>query len=106
MEAIQGNERIRELAINPLMLTVIALVHFERVKLPDRRAELYAEAVNVLLGKWDGAKKMGDFTIFDDRPFDIRGPKRVIASDRLPNARKPTERNLPGGIATLAGSAI
>ncbi|MCA9874166.1 MAG: NACHT domain-containing protein, partial [Anaerolineales bacterium] len=40
LAAIRGNERIRELAINPLMLTVIALVHRDRVKLPDRRAEL------------------------------------------------------------------
>ena len=56
LDAIQANERIRELAINPLMLTVIAMVHRDRVKLPDRRAELYAEAVDVLLGKWDEAR--------------------------------------------------
>ena len=56
MEAIRANERIRELAVNPLMLTVIALVHRDRVKLPDRRVELYAEAVDVLLGKWDEAR--------------------------------------------------
>ena len=60
LDAIQANERIRELAINPLMLTVIAMVHRDRVKLPDRRAELYAEAVDVLLGKWDEAKGVQD----------------------------------------------
>jgi predicted NACHT family NTPase len=49
MAAIEDNERIRDLAINPLMLKVIAMVHRDRVKLPDRRAELYAEAVDVLL---------------------------------------------------------
>ncbi len=44
-----------------LMLTVIAMVHRDRVKLPDRRAELYAEAVDVLLGKWEEAKgRAGD----------------------------------------------
>ncbi|MFN8444387.1 MAG: NACHT domain-containing protein [Caldilineaceae bacterium] len=56
LEAIENNPRIRDLAINPLMLTVIAMVHRDRVKLPDRRAELYAEAVDVLLGKWEEAK--------------------------------------------------
>ena len=70
MNAIQGNERVRELAINPLMLTVIALVHRDRVKLPDRRAELYAEAVDVLLGKWDEARGGGEIAILEDRPFD------------------------------------
>ena len=77
LAAIHKNERIRELAINPLMLTVIALVHRERVKLPDRRAELYAEAVDVLLGKWDEAKGIQEIAVLDDRPFDV-GDKRLL----------------------------
>ncbi len=67
LRAIRANERIRELAINPLMLTVIAMVHRDRVKLPDRRAELYAEAVDVLLGKWEEAKGVQEVPI-------LRGP--------------------------------
>ena len=74
---IEANERVRELAINPLMLTVIALVHRDRVKLPDRRAELYAEAVDVLLGKWDEARGVGEISILDDRPFDA-GDRRLL----------------------------
>ena len=54
--AIERNPRIAELAVNPLLLTVIALVHRQRAKLPSRRSELYAEAVGVLLGNWDEAK--------------------------------------------------
>ena len=77
MNAIQANERVRELAINPLMLTVIALVHRDRVKLPDRRAELYAEAVDVLLGKWDEARGVGEIAILEDRPFDA-GDRRLL----------------------------
>jgi formylglycine-generating enzyme required for sulfatase activity len=74
---IQANERIRELAINPLMLTVIAVVHRDRVKLPDRRAELYAEAVDVLLGKWEEAKGVREITILEGKPFDT-GDKRLM----------------------------
>ena len=77
MSAIRGNERIRDLAINPLLLTVIALVHRDRVKLPDRRAELYAEAVDVLLGKWDEARGVGGVSIMEDRPFEV-GDKRLM----------------------------
>jgi formylglycine-generating enzyme required for sulfatase activity/energy-coupling factor transporter ATP-binding protein EcfA2 len=77
LAAIQGNERIRELAINPLMLTVIATVHRDRVKLPDRRAELYGEAVDVLLGKWDEARGVKETPILRGRPFDT-GDKRLI----------------------------
>ena len=77
MSAIQANERVRELAINPLMLTVIALVHRDRVKLPDRRAELYAEAVDVLLGKWDEARGVKETKILAERPFDA-GDRRLL----------------------------
>jgi formylglycine-generating enzyme required for sulfatase activity/energy-coupling factor transporter ATP-binding protein EcfA2 len=77
LAAIEGNERIRELAINPLMLTVIALVHRDRVKLPDRRAELYDEAVDVLLGKWEEAKGIQEAPILEDSPFDA-GDRRLM----------------------------
>ena len=56
LEAIENNERVRELAVNPLLLTVIALVQRYRARLPERRSELYEEAIEVLLGKWDEAK--------------------------------------------------
>jgi formylglycine-generating enzyme required for sulfatase activity len=78
LAAIQANPRIRELAINPLLLTVIAMVHRDRVKLPDRRAELYAEAVDVLLGKWDEARGVAETPILPDKqPFDT-GDRRLM----------------------------
>ncbi|TVR58137.1 MAG: NACHT domain-containing protein [Candidatus Competibacteraceae bacterium] len=78
LDAIEKNDRVRELAINPLLLTVIALVHRDRVKLPDRRAELYQEAVDVLLGKWDEARGLPESTILDDRPFDLSDRRLVL----------------------------
>jgi formylglycine-generating enzyme required for sulfatase activity len=83
MEAIRANLRVRELAINPLMLTVIALVHRDRIKLPERRAELYAEAVHVLLGKWDEARGVEEVRIFDDRPFDLSDRRLLLQSIAL-----------------------
>jgi predicted NACHT family NTPase len=56
IQAIDGNPRVAELAVNPLLLTVIALVHRYRARLPERRSELYEEAVEVLLGQWDEGK--------------------------------------------------
>ncbi len=56
LEAIEKNARVHELAVNPLLLTVIALVQRYRAQLPERRTELYEEAMEVLLGKWDEAK--------------------------------------------------
>ena len=83
LEAIETNERIRELAINPLMLTVIAMVHRDRVKLPDRRAELYAEAVDVLLGKWDEARGVQEWPILPAQPFETNDKRLLLESVAL-----------------------
>ncbi len=47
-----------DMAVNPLLLTMIATVHRYRSNLPGRRVELYAEIVEVFLGKWQQAKGM------------------------------------------------
>ncbi len=78
LDSIAQNDRVRELAINPLMLTVIALVHRDRVKLPDRRAELYQEAVEVLLGKWDDARGVQDLLVLDGRKLDISDRRLIL----------------------------
>ncbi len=48
------------LTINPLLLTMIAMVHRYRGQLPGRRVELYAEICDVLLGHWREAKGIQD----------------------------------------------
>jgi len=48
---IESNERIKALALNPLLLTVIAIVHWNRKRLPEQRVDLYDECIDVLLGQ-------------------------------------------------------
>ena len=55
---IEGNDRIRPLAVNPLLLTVIAIVHWNRKKLPEQRVDLYDECVDVLLGQRKEAEQV------------------------------------------------
>lgn len=52
-ETIWENERIRALAENPLMLTTLLVVRRSIGELPTRRAELYSEAVKVLIRTWN-----------------------------------------------------
>ena len=54
--AIRASDRVRRLTVNPLLLTIVAMVHRYRATLPNRRAELYDECTEVLLGYWDEAK--------------------------------------------------
>lgn len=51
IQSIEANDRIRPLAVNPLLLTVIAIVHWNRKRLPEQRVDLYDECVDVLLGQ-------------------------------------------------------
>jgi energy-coupling factor transporter ATP-binding protein EcfA2 len=51
LRAIEKNDRIKTLAVNPLLLTVTAIVHWNRKRLPEQRVDLYDECVDVLLGQ-------------------------------------------------------
>jgi formylglycine-generating enzyme required for sulfatase activity len=48
--AIKARPAARALASNPLMLTVLAVVHWTRRSLPEQRVELYQAAVGYLVG--------------------------------------------------------
>lgn len=75
IKAIDNNPRVADLAVNPLLLTVVALVHRYRAQLPERRSELYEEAVEVLLGHWDAAKGM-------ETEFNLPGGRMLDGGDR------------------------
>ncbi|WP_341987779.1 NACHT domain-containing protein [Azorhizobium sp. AG788] len=51
------NESIRDLARNPLLLTIVSLVHRIDAVLPDQRVVLYQKCTETLLNTWHKAKK-------------------------------------------------
>ena len=48
---LRRSPTLTELAVNPLLLTMIATIHRYRSELPGRRVELYREICDVFLGK-------------------------------------------------------
>jgi energy-coupling factor transporter ATP-binding protein EcfA2 len=60
LRRLKQNSTISELAVNPLLLTLIATVHRYRSSLPGRRVELYAEICEVFLGKRHAAKGLAE----------------------------------------------
>jgi HEAT repeat protein len=52
VKAIQGNPSVRRLASNPLLLTVIALIHWRGTELPSHRVTLYRLAAETLVDQW------------------------------------------------------
>jgi hypothetical protein len=51
--SIHGTDRLRRLAVNPLLLTTLLLVKRWMGQLPTRRSVLYGKAVEVLLMTWN-----------------------------------------------------
>ncbi|NNJ11957.1 SUMF1/EgtB/PvdO family nonheme iron enzyme [Chloroflexales bacterium ZM16-3] len=60
IDALSRRPRLREIAANPLLLTMIALVHQHRYRLPQQRADLYKECLLLLLDQWEQRRAEGE----------------------------------------------
>ncbi|MEM6254690.1 MAG: GUN4 domain-containing protein [Cyanobacteria bacterium P01_D01_bin.156] len=60
LQEIDNNNVLKDLAENPLLLTMIATVHRRRGSIPRNRVELYRDICQVLLEKRAQAKGMSD----------------------------------------------
>ena len=56
LRRLRNTPALSDLAVNPLLLTMIATVHRYRSSLPGRRVELYSEICEVFLGKRQQAR--------------------------------------------------
>jgi hypothetical protein len=52
----EENEGLRDLARTPLLLTLLCLVFQATLAFPQRRVEIYEEALDALLKKWDSSR--------------------------------------------------
>ncbi|MBU7017168.1 MAG: HEAT repeat domain-containing protein [Theionarchaea archaeon] len=68
---MRENERIREIARNPLMIAIIAIVYEEDRELPQRRVYLYERCVDVLLRRWAVQKKITD-------AYDTKAKEKIL----------------------------
>ncbi|PHK15105.1 hypothetical protein VF10_29965, partial [Nostoc linckia z13] len=56
IQKLQEDKSIKELATNPLLLTLLCLVFEEKGKFKSNRSELYEEGIELLLEKWDNSR--------------------------------------------------
>jgi predicted NACHT family NTPase len=71
MQQIDLAPPIKELATNPLLLTLLCLLFQDSAEFPHNRSELYKEGVAILLKKWDGQRR-----IKRDRVYQKLSPPR------------------------------
>jgi predicted NACHT family NTPase len=55
---LESRKPVKELAANPLLLTLLCLEFDNSSAFPQSRSELYDRALNVLLSKWDGQRRI------------------------------------------------
>jgi predicted NACHT family NTPase len=56
IQCLAKNSRIHQLAVSPLLLTLLCLAFEEAGNCPDNRSELYKEGIDALLKKWDSKR--------------------------------------------------
>jgi len=71
---IYSNDRVENLASNPLLITVLALIHRQGIELPRRRVELYEIYLKTLINSWARARNL------DGKPI---GPMDEVEAVKL-----------------------
>lgn len=57
-EKMKGNDPLLEMASTPLLLTLLCIAYDENYDFQTNRAELYQEAIQALLKKWDSTRRI------------------------------------------------
>ncbi|HEY0557421.1 MAG TPA: hypothetical protein VGG20_24410 [Thermoanaerobaculia bacterium] len=63
LEEIQRNPKVFDLATNPLMLVILALIRHEQARLPEERVQLYDRAVKTLMDTWNRGRSLAGIDV-------------------------------------------
>ncbi|HEU5382535.1 MAG TPA: NACHT domain-containing protein [Ktedonobacteraceae bacterium] len=110
LRELETRVHIQALAANPLLLSLIALDYEANLELPDDRARLYEECVDILLKRWDAERLITRARAF--RPeyqkhllpeiawhFHLRGLRLFSAKDLFPLIESFLERKRVSAVA-------
>ena len=70
LELLKTNPALNDLTINPLLLTMVVMIHRHLGKLPGSRVQLYADICQVLLERWRDQKNI-------PKHYDLRGNQKL-----------------------------
>ncbi len=92
-DAIVSNARVRGLAENPMMLTILALLHEAGAALPQRKWSLYEKLAEAFLFHWEQSKRNAGF-VAPDHPLSMDDREVVSFLDALADSMQRQDRTL------------
>ena len=123
-EALQNNPGIKRLAVNPLMLTILALIQRSGKTLPHRRIDLYQIVTRTLLDNWNQETGRRVFPVEEIAlaeemlgclAFEMHGNDRLLNEAKVKEiagksmtvfyGQTPTEQTIKRFIDTLRSSS-
>jgi formylglycine-generating enzyme required for sulfatase activity/energy-coupling factor transporter ATP-binding protein EcfA2 len=63
LAAIKARPSVRRLAANPLLLTILALIKYTGVSLPEERVKLYELYLQALIESWNQARSLDQYPV-------------------------------------------
>ena len=76
-KAIETSSPIRQLAVNPLLLTMMAILNRNQ-ELPRDRSELYNQASRLLLHQWDVERALLEDNRVDPKTIDYKDKQQML----------------------------
>jgi formylglycine-generating enzyme required for sulfatase activity/Mrp family chromosome partitioning ATPase len=104
--ALVRRDDLRRLGVNPMLLTIMALVHFNDSTLPEERAALYGRCVDILLARWElgraeigYASEYGSLMDYIGMPeADVKSLRPLLQSAAF-EAQRATSSDSPGSLS-------
>lgn len=99
---IQLNPRLVDMAANPLLLTVMAVLHYKETELPNERAALYEKLIDLLLGLWR-AHQLDSPISYNDWNIDrLRDERPTIEDLAFRMQQRPSQKSEQAADVELA----
>jgi formylglycine-generating enzyme required for sulfatase activity len=103
--AIERRDDLKRLGVRPLLLTIMALVHYNDGQLPEERVGLYSRCIDLLLGQWELAREDGSdygrLTDYIGLPDTDVGALRPLLQKAAATAHAASSAENPGSLGRL-----
>jgi len=97
LQAIETKPGVKRFAANPLLLTILALIHRNGTQMPQRRVELYALATKTLIEDWQLGR---------NAPYGARQRQLILVEEEVTALLAPLAFRMheekPSGLVTQA----